>query len=596
MIYDAANRRLEWGGSLATCTTSGFTQPGLLADGYTVTINVTQTAWMLEDQTLLLENCGYYTVLNVLSDTQVELGLIKFDVDCPPGTIVTSTCMGPGGQACCDPLDNTPNDLDQWSGMTFWGREDVNVTNTGNFDEVDRWIDKTGANNHIDKVDNATRPYFFSSGGPNDRAWLSSVTGTKRLQSLNPLSSFVTAGAYEAYAVIRINAFVTAAVNIYDDPAVVSGAAATGYLGLHANMDVNGVTYLKAYNWDTNADVVTADAIPLAEWFKVRWRHHSGGLYIRINNNAEIGPIASGNTHSTGLSALLNIFQNAAGTYIDCDIAELMFFNRALTTTERLTLDDYHDTYFLGGCCNTFDHINLGQGPYPGLGKIRVGPFSVAGNRIVLVTKDTATDTDWPLVAINNAGGLFLGRSVATTSYLLNTTGADGHQFYAGNALKVQIETNRSRILNDLTLSEGEKLQHGTINSSGDLLDGWEVTQKKTTVPGVQTYVTVWETNGNPGSTLQANTTYTIEGLINAECLAATKSASTTFRAKFRTNGSAVPTLKGTTRFYDPEKDGTTVDWQIDIASNQVRVRFIDHGAEWKVRVVTTMTATASTP
>lgn len=219
--------------------------------------------------------------------------------------------------------------------LKFWGREDVTLASG----KVSQWTDKSGTGTVFNDNGSALiRPAYTASGGPGGRAFITSNGTSQYLAGPTALSGVATSTAYEMYIVARVNTIGTDDANFYNNDALVSDDIARFGITVRST----GPTMMVG-NYDGTFDVATA-TFATGAWMRIRIRHESGTLGIKVNNGTE-GTAASGAT--TPMTGAVSFFlAGAYGAIADADIAEAILCNAVLSAGERASIDAYHANYF----------------------------------------------------------------------------------------------------------------------------------------------------------------------------------------------------------------------------------------------------------
>lgn len=242
-----------------------------------------------------------------------------------------SRARGHGGAAApFSPLALSPS---------CWLRADLGVTHVAN--AVSTWADQSGNGRDFTQGVGAARPTLQSTGGPSSQACID-FDGTNDLATASAASGFVSASAYTCFCVFKADAISTSAgdATAYDNDGPWGDSSANvGFFLRNAPSD-QGL----AYNWDGSSDVVPF-ACEVGDWHVAEQRHESGTLYARLHDVAEAST-ASGNT--TALTAAMRIgsVYATAAQYFDGQIAELIWWSRALSLAERQLVRAYLTTRY----------------------------------------------------------------------------------------------------------------------------------------------------------------------------------------------------------------------------------------------------------
>ena len=95
-------------------------------------------------------------------------------------------------------------------------------------------------------------------------------------------------------------------------------------------------------NYDTNGDHAAHLVDAEGAWSCITWMHGGGNVYSGIDDTrtASLTSLASGNTHATPMAGILRLgrpFSNAF--YLEYDLAEICFFDTALSEADRQTVE-----------------------------------------------------------------------------------------------------------------------------------------------------------------------------------------------------------------------------------------------------------------
>jgi hypothetical protein len=152
------------------------------------------------------------------------------------------------------------------------------------------------------------------------------------------INSLWAAGAKEAYFVVKLNSIASNDATPMFNDALLTDSSGVCYLTFKTAGPVAMMTLT-----DGSYDTATA-TVATGSWMRIRIRHESGTLYIKINNAAEQS-VANGNT--VAFTDTLNLFYNVStAAYLNGSIAEAIFCNAALSAAERTNVDTYHASYF----------------------------------------------------------------------------------------------------------------------------------------------------------------------------------------------------------------------------------------------------------
>jgi hypothetical protein len=223
------------------------------------------------------------------------------------------------------------------SGLTFWVQAD-NGVQTNATGSVTNWVDQSGSGNHVRQTTAARQPSTISDGWFGEPLVRFLGSQTQHLQSVTAISGIISASEYTLFAVYRpLKITDNNEAGIFNHDAVVADSG--GFFGLH--LRTNGTFHTaNLYNWDGNADIATTPNLLINEPQLVTGWHTNGFLFVQPYGDS-VSSAASGNT--TTLSGLLRLgagFGLAASAF-DGDIAEILIYNRALSSSERVQVETY---------------------------------------------------------------------------------------------------------------------------------------------------------------------------------------------------------------------------------------------------------------
>lgn len=214
------------------------------------------------------------------------------------------------------------------SGLITWLMANEGITlASGN---VSVWNDRSGQNNHGTQSNSSNRP-GYSSSAIND---LQAVTfnGSSQFLSLPPGYSTFTSGA-SIFVVLRPNS-VSAGARVID----LGNGATSDNVNIQLPTSTGASMYV--YNGSTPSSVTSSSAITLGK-FQLLEAIHNGSTTATILTNALQG------AQSTSMNSITNTVRSSnfigqgsgGGNCFNGDIAEILVYNRAVTTLERSTIE-----------------------------------------------------------------------------------------------------------------------------------------------------------------------------------------------------------------------------------------------------------------
>jgi hypothetical protein len=202
---------------------------------------------------------------------------------------------------------------------------------TADASAVARWEDQSGNARH------------FTQSTSNDRPTLrTSVLNSKNIMRFDGsndklvgpnLSEFITASSYSMFVVGKATSIATNSVNSY------TNAALYGDTGGFASIYFRSTGLVGAYNWDgadktaTRSYTANTDAVFYSEL-------SAGSIRCRLNGGTA-SATASGNTQGLATALQIGRQYNNNSYCLNGDIAEVIFFNAALSATDREKVEGY---------------------------------------------------------------------------------------------------------------------------------------------------------------------------------------------------------------------------------------------------------------
>ena len=196
---------------------------------------------------------------------------------------------------------------------------------------VSQWNDKSGNGRNVSQANSALQP-LYTLGGLNGLN-IADFDGADDVLNGLAVSNFVTNNSYSAFVVGLARTIATNDENGYLNEAFYGDAG--GYIAMY----LRSSNLIGAYNWDgankvaTNAYTPNTVVIGYSEL-------SSGSLRIRTNGGSETATVSS---NVAALTHAIQIGRNFnSNTFcLDGTIAEVIFTNAALSTTNRQLIEGY---------------------------------------------------------------------------------------------------------------------------------------------------------------------------------------------------------------------------------------------------------------
>ena len=204
-------------------------------------------------------------------------------------------------------------------------------TITLNGTTISQWNDKSGNSRNVSQANSALQP-LYTLGGLNSLN-IADFDGANDVLNGLAVSNFVTNNSYSAFVVGLARTIATNDGSGYFNEAFYGDAG--GYIAMY----LRSSNLIGAYNWDgankvaTNAYTPNTVVIGYSEL-------SSGSIRIRTNGGSETATVSS---NTASLSGAIQIGRNYnSDTFcLDGKIAEVIFTNAALSTTNRQLIEGY---------------------------------------------------------------------------------------------------------------------------------------------------------------------------------------------------------------------------------------------------------------
>ena len=204
-------------------------------------------------------------------------------------------------------------------------------TITLNATTVSQWNDKSGNGRNVSQANSSLQPLYTLNGlnGLN----IADFDGADDVLNGLAISNFVTNNSYSAFVVGLARTIATNDGDGYANEAFCGDAG--GYIAMY----LRSSNLIGAYNWDgankvaTNAYTPNTVVIGYSEL-------SSGSIRIRTNGGSETATVSS---NTASLAGAIQIGRNFnSNTFcLDGKIAEVIFTNAALSTTNRQLIEGY---------------------------------------------------------------------------------------------------------------------------------------------------------------------------------------------------------------------------------------------------------------
>ena len=196
---------------------------------------------------------------------------------------------------------------------------------------VSQWNDKSGNGRNVSQSNSSLQPLYTLNGlnGLN----IADFDGADDVLNGLPMSNFVTNNSYSAFVVGLARTIATNDVLGYVNEAFYGDAG--GYIAMY----LRSSNLIGAYNWDgankvaTNAYTPNTVVIGYSEL-------SSGSIRIRTNGGSETATVSS-NVAALAFAIQIGRNFNSNTFCLDGKIAEVIFTNAALSTTNRQLIEGY---------------------------------------------------------------------------------------------------------------------------------------------------------------------------------------------------------------------------------------------------------------
>jgi hypothetical protein len=196
---------------------------------------------------------------------------------------------------------------------------------------VARWEDQSGNGRHFTQATSNDRPMLKTStlnsnnivrfDGSNDK--LTSVAA----------SNFVSASAHSVFVVGKAASVSTNAASAFQNSAFYGDSS--GYISIY----LTSTSLMGAYNWDGNADTATR-SYTIGNNAIFYSQLSGGSIRARINGGTEASTV-SGNTEVLTGTMQVGRQYNQNTYCLNGDIAEIIFYNVGLSSTNREKVEGY---------------------------------------------------------------------------------------------------------------------------------------------------------------------------------------------------------------------------------------------------------------
>ena len=318
----------------------------------------------------------------------------------------------------------TPIGFGQAPGLVFWHRGDLGVTGTT---PITNWADQSGNGN--DAVPASTGPNQITSANMNNREVMDFNNAGLNIPD-NPRIN--TGTGYNGdersmFIAFRTGSDVTTTQYLFEE------GGATNGLGVFVK---NGKVYVTIYN-NKNVDRLTVfNAVSINTSYVLSFLWNKGTLTARLNNNpftdnTGSGTITTLKAHSGNISIGYTDGKTrdevgatqAAGANYTGEIAELIYYDEALTSSQEITIDDDLGTrYGINVSFNKETYYSYQSGSWnnsntwthdPGGTTQNSTDFPNSGDNVVILNGRTVSlsaneDTTNLSISIKSGGVLYL--------------------------------------------------------------------------------------------------------------------------------------------------------------------------------------------
>jgi hypothetical protein len=300
------------------------------------------SATQYDAATVLTVNGSNFTGSSVISidgvaQTTAYVNETQLTCTLPAGETPTAILAVSGGKSVTVDGSNAqtltvtawaPSDV---SGLQGWWRADAADITIGT--GVSQWNDKSGNARHWVQGTGSAQPTFTASDAAfNNRGSVTFDGSNDVLTCATTLTNFITATAYTAVVVARVNAISSNDANAALNDTFVADSA--GFFGM-ALKSTGPVAV--GFNYDGSSDsapvTITTGSVRI-----LSQRHAGGTLYMRNRLDAEASA-SSGNTQALGGSMLLG--RNAFSEFYDGKLTEVLLFNVDVSSGNRDRLVRY---------------------------------------------------------------------------------------------------------------------------------------------------------------------------------------------------------------------------------------------------------------
>jgi hypothetical protein len=204
---------------------------------------------------------------------------------------------------------------------------------TADASAVARWEDQSGNARHFTQATSNDRPVLKTSV-LNSRNVIRFDGSNDKLTGGLALSNFVSASAHSVFVVGK-----AASVATNNTSFNYQNAAFYGDTGGYLSIFFRSTGLVGAYNWDGTDDAVTTSyAINTNAVFYSQL--NGGSIRLRLNGGTEASASSGSTQVLTGTLELGRQFNNNSYC-LNGDIAEVIFFNAALSATDREKIEGY---------------------------------------------------------------------------------------------------------------------------------------------------------------------------------------------------------------------------------------------------------------
>jgi hypothetical protein len=366
------------------------------------------------------------------------------------------------------PVGQIPN-----SGLVLWLKADTGISKDGS--AVYAWADQSGANNNVSQYTDAAKRPTLVTDAASGRPAVEFAGGNQSLNTLGLVLSGTT--AFTTFEVLKFN---SVPANTYQYAWWNGQDSIAGGYG----SSVSGLSLKLRMAWGSSDKAVTfADALALQQWYRMSSRYQ-GTTHQAWMNGSYIGQSSKYGSNFIGGFFSLGNFGPSSTKGLFGDIGEVLIYNRALTDTERASVDTYLTARWSPAAPRSIDKLRdvaaLGDGV----------PVSITSAKVAVVASGIYTDGSVYVIEPDRTYGLKVtgAGSIAIWENLILTGVVDADQVTGEKVLRVStVSKSAGTELNNLGMA------NKIVTASGQLVRVWGKVKEKTS-----SYITLDDGSGSP--------------------------------------------------------------------------------------------------